>query len=257
MKRFILLWLVLSPAYLFVAASSSWFFLHRLDLTFAAVASWIVIPPLQALILCLVQRGGGAGAPVRRPPSFAIAVLAVGGVVLFAGLALPHGAVLGMAAQAGLQPALRRILALAAGVLFLAAASRVRGRARVGRAALGTLLAALGADAVFPWLASAPSRVSPWGTVFVPSAVVYGGLLAAGIVLALAVRPGRADAPWTGRLADAAVAAAFVAAHAAALNYVRRPWLSPPWDALVPACATASAIFLTAAALSLRVEERP
>ena len=253
MKRFLLLWLVLSPAYLLVAVASSWILLRRLDLTFAAVASWIVIPPAQALTLCLVRRGGG-DAPVRRPPPAALAVLAVGACLLLAGLAWPHAA-LGLAAPSGIQPVLRRVLALAAGLLILASASRVRGRARFARGALGALLVAVGTDAVVPWLAAAPSRVTPWGSVFVPSAVVFGGLLAAGIVLALAVRP--AGAPWAARLLDAAIAAAFVAAHAAALNYVRRPWLAPPWDALVPAFATASAVLLAAAALALGGEERP
>ena len=255
MKRFLLLWLILSPAYLLVAVASSWILLRRLDLTFAAVASWIVIPPAQALTLCLVRRDGG-NAPARRPPRAALAVLAAGACLLLGGLAWPHGA-LGLAAPDGFQPVLRRVLALAAGLLFLASASRVRGCARYARVAFGALLAALGADAVVPWLAAAPSHVTPWGAVFVPSAVVFGGLLATGIALALAVRPARADAPWAARLLDAAVAAAFVAAHAAALNYVRRPWLAPPWDALVPAAAAASAILLAAAVLALHAEETP
>lgn len=257
MKRFLLLWFVLSPTYLVVAALSSWFFLNRLDLTFAAVASWLVVPPAQALVLCVTRRGDGVLRPRGRPPVSAAVAVSLGIVLLVAGLVRPHDAAFGMAAPGGIQPVVRRLLLLVAGGLFLAAALRARGGARIYQAMLGVLLVAVGADVVLPWLAAAPLGVFRGEGLFVPAAVVYGSLLAVGTALALAARPGRDNPPWTAKLVNGAVAVVFVAAHAAALNYVRRPWLSPPWDALVPAASTGVAILLVAAGVTLLFEESP
>lgn len=251
MKRFLLFWIVLSPAYLFAAALSSWLVLNLLDLTFAAIASWLVVPPAQALVLSLARRDAGPRPASGRPPAAAIAGAAAGAVLLAVGLLRAHASALGMAAPGGLQPAIRRLVLLAAGALFVAAAARARRGARLPSGALGVFLALVGADVFVPWLAAAPAWTFRLKGVFVPSAIVYGGLLAAGTVLALATRPGREEAPWTARLLDTAIATAFVTAHAAALNYTKRPWLSPPWDALVPAGATATAILLGAAGLAL------
>lgn len=257
MRRFLLLWLLLSPTYLVAAGLFSWLVLNRLDLTFEAVASWIVVPPLQALALVLFSRPLSPSQPRVQPgpsPRASTVLLAAGAVAVVIGLSSPHDPVVGAAAAGGIQPVIRRLFVLVAGLSFVASGAAGVTRRRTAATLFGLLLTAVGLDLVLPWLEVAPKLLVSERSVFVPGLLVYGGLLAIGILLALGARPLAGDAPWAGRLLDAAVAVTFGAAHGAALNYVRHSWLSRPWDSLLPAAASVAAAFLAASGAALLSE---
>jgi hypothetical protein len=239
-RRFLGTWALLSPAYLLAAALSNWLVLNLLDLTYEAVAAWLLVPVAQALVLTASSRRGPL-LPSGRPPLLAFAPLALALAAVAEGLRRPTNGWFGFLAPESLQPLVPRAFLLLAATAFLVAAVRAR-RGSPQLAAFATLLLLLGLDAVRPYLASLPATLLPRLGLLPGGVATWGGLLALLFTAALAAQRVLEEAsPWAARLLGASLAVAFGAVHAALLQLFVHPWLDRPWSLIIPAAVSVAA----------------
>jgi hypothetical protein len=234
-RRFLASWALLSPVCLVAAALSSWLVLRAVDLTYEAFAAWLLVPLAQAAALS----AGTARRPLLPPGRPPLAAT------------LPVGlAAVGLVGPASGSHALPRLLALVAGVSFLAAAGRLRDR-RLPLAAAGALLVVLGLDAVRPYLASLPSTLLPRLRPFLSGLVVHGAVVVLLFAAGLAAQRRLEDAGgWPARLLGLSLALLFAALHAALLQLFLHPWLERPWNVLVSGGVSLSAALAASSALA-------
>lgn len=249
MRRFLAVWVLLSPAYLLAVAVSSYLLLHVVDLTYEAYAAWLLVPVAQAA--ALAARGLRRPLlPTGRPPLSALVPVALALATVAAGFLRPSDVRLGFLGPGSLQALVPRALAFLAGAAFLAASRRPgSGRTRIG--AVGLLLLLLGLDAAHAWIAPLPATLLPRVGLLPGGAVVWGALAALVFALALAAQaPLERERPWAARLLGASLAFLFGALHGALLQLFLHPWLERPWAFLVPAAVTLSASLAAAAGLA-------
>lgn len=255
MRRFLGTWALLSPAYLFAAALSSWLVLNLVDLTYEAFVAWLLVPVAQALVLTLSSRRDPLFPP-GRPPFFALAPLMPALGVVVEGLRRPLNLRFGFLVPGNLQELLPRALALLAAAAFLGAAVRSR-RGRPQLAALGALLLVLGLDAATPFLATLPATLLPKIGLLYGGLATHGGLLVLLFAAALAAQRALEEtSPWAARLLGASLAVTFGAVHGALLQLFLHPWLEKPWSILVPAAVSIAASLAAAAGLAACVRPR-
>lgn len=249
MKRFLATWALFSPAYLVVAALSSWLVLDLVDLTYEAFAAWLLVPVAQALVVAASSRRGPV-LPPGRPSLLALAPLALAIAVVGEGLRRPADARFGLLVPGSFQPLLPRALALLAAVAFLVTALLAR-RGRPRMAALGAILVLPGLDAVRPFLATIQGLLFPRPGPFLGGLLTWGCLVALLFAAALAAH-GVLDetSPWAARFLALSLAVTFGALHGALLQLFLHPWLAGAWALAIPAAVAFAASLAAAAGLA-------
>jgi hypothetical protein len=248
-RRFLATWVLLSPAYLVVAALSSWLVLDLVDLTYEAYVAWLLVPVAQALVVSASSRRGPL-LPPGRPPVMVLVPVALSLGIVSAGLSRPTDARLGFLVAGSLQALLPRALALLAAAAFLVTALRVR-RGRPQLAALGAILLLPGLDAARPFLATLPRTLLPRLGPFLGGLLTWGCLVPLLFAAALAAHRVLGErSPWAARLLGASLAVTFGTLHGALLQLFLHPWLERPWSFLVPAALSVAAALASASGIA-------
>lgn len=253
MTRFFAYLAVLLPVCLVATLSTSFFVFHRVDLSFTAFACLLLAPLFQAAVLAGEAASPwpplAAAARAVRRESMAVLVLAIDGVMLAAGLIGWSRPMIGFGADATIQPAWGAIKGIAAAGFLIASARALSGRARVAVAGVAGLAIALGANAVWPWLAGMPRATAALlripgiaGRVLVDGALIGVFLL----LMRTLARTADTRSPGGATLFRAAAACAVACGAVDALAAFNYRDVVQPWAGVITCFASlaATCVFL-------------
>jgi hypothetical protein len=248
MRRFLGLWLLLTPVLAIATFGVSIGVYRRIDVRFDVFLRIALVPMVQAAVLALLDGGAGrlrtrlAAAWSRRS---ARALFAGGGIAIAGATALSLGEALGSWRGSS--------LLLVAVALALAAAAVLLALARQGDRGLllaGALwLCLLAASSVVPWLGWLAERAP--GPPLLRWLMVHGSAWL--LTIELGLRVGAAldrRCAGAGSYLDAAVAVAFAGGLVVALGFLLRFYLVSPWDVIAPALLASSALATLAGVLA-------
>lgn len=261
MKRLLILWLTLFPAFWLARTAASALLVQRIDSGYGAFLGLVTIPVLQALMIGWATRGpgplplSGLWWEVRGYRVF-LELLAVDAVVLVLGAAFHRVSFLSLSMSGGwsLPGIAAGLQAAAAGIAVARLAYRGRWTRMEGLrlGALAAGLAGLGVLLIRDWF----HRVTDYLLLDIPPLqrwlAVDAPLLALGIILVLWAQPllGRRN-PSAGAALDLAVGLWLLGAMTALLGLFGVEAPRDPWAALGGACLLlASTALLTAALLA-------
>jgi hypothetical protein len=259
MKRLLILWLTLFPAFWLARTAAAALLVQRIDSGYGAFLQLITIPLLQTLGVSWATRGPGP-LPLSglwreiRGYRVLLELLAVDAVVLVLGAVFHRGSFFSLAMNGGwsLPGIVAGIQAAAAGVAVARLAYRERwtrmeglrlGALAAGLAGLGVLLIRDWFHPVTDYLLLDIPPLQRWLAVDVP-------LLALGITLVLWVQPllDRRN-PSAGAALDVAVGLWLLGAMTSLLGLFGVEAPAEPWASLGGACLLLAATALLAAAL--------
>jgi hypothetical protein len=265
MKRFLLLWVLLTVVLGATAVAISLVFFHHVDLRYEAFLELLLIPAFQVAILMWARNewspagiATAARESCRHPLIFSLVLADL--AILALAWALWDRPLVGIAAQPGLLPSWTAIKIAAAGVILAALAfsplHSTNQRAWLGLTA--ALALALSLATWVSWLRLLPALLpgklptvlrwlAAYGTMYL---LTMAAMLGTGSILSrrsrLAVFP-----------LNAAAGFGFVVALVVAANIFLRPFIPEPWASVTRTCLSLAATGTLASTLLAFVKRAP